>query len=67
MSKQFYCILSLVACILTAGSAVAGFWPDALQPYFMTGSAVGVAISTWMMRSPLNHDDAPKNNSIVEQ
>lgn len=57
MSKQFYCVLGLIACILTAVGSVAGAFGPKAQPYLVTAAAVGTAVTTWLMRSPLNHDE----------
>jgi H+/Cl- antiporter ClcA len=57
MSKQFYCVLGLVACILTALGSVAGAFGPTAGPYLTAGAAVGTAITTWLMRSPLNHEE----------
>lgn len=58
MSKQFYCVLGLIASVLSAGTAAAGFWPEAVQPYFLTAGVVGVVVSAWLSKSPINHDNS---------
>lgn len=59
MSKQAYCVIGLIACVLAVGSGVADFWPLALRPYFQTAGAVGAAISLWLMKPPIDHDSNP--------
>lgn len=59
MSKNTYCVIGLVACVLTVGTAVAGFWPVAAQPYFQSAGALGAAVSLWLMKPPIDHTDPP--------